>query len=121
MGENYSNCWRFLVGNIGTLPNEHTGYGKIKIDKWKNLATKNIDLNIISELNKDMGMLPRDEKLENLTKGWWNGLMCRLTFLKETDRAIRTLRQPGGVALLANWKCTSQIIAQGSNARHFGR
>ena len=94
MGETYSDCWRFLIGNIGTLQNERTGYVKNKIDNWKNLATTNIDLNIISGLNKDMGMLPHEEKLENITKGWWNG-MCRLAFLKEIDRAIRTLQQPG--------------------------
>ena len=56
-----------------------------KFDKWKNLATKNIDLNISSELNKDMGTLPHEEKFENITQGWWNGLMCKSAFLKETD------------------------------------
>ena len=68
-------------------------HGKIKIDKWKNLVTKNIDLNIISELNKDMGLLPDEETIESITEGWWNGLMCPLAFLREPDRAIRALQQ----------------------------
>ena len=51
MGEKHLDSWRFLIGNIGTLPNEQTGHGKLKVDKWKNLATQNIDLNVISELN----------------------------------------------------------------------
>jgi len=62
--------WRIIIGNIGTLPNEAPGYGKIKIDQWKQLATNNCDINILSELNKDMMMLKDDERLEGLTKGW---------------------------------------------------
>ena len=77
MGDKHSDSWRIMVGNLGTLPNERTGHGKIKIDKWKNLVTQNIDLNIISELNKDMGMLPQEDRIESIAKGWWDGLMCR--------------------------------------------
>ena len=43
------NSWRILRGNIGTLPNERTGKGKEKIDKWKVLATREVDVNMLCE------------------------------------------------------------------------
>jgi len=49
----------------------------------------------------------------------WCDVQIRL--LKEMDRNIRTLRQPGGVDLLANGKGTSHIVDQGGDARHLGR
>ena len=91
------------------MPNETTGYGKIKIDKWKQLATNNCDINILNE------------RLEGLTKGWWEGSMCQSSFLKEEDRAIRTKRQQGGVALITNGKSTSHIIEQGGEERNLRR
>ena len=75
MEKKKNNNWRILIGNIGTLPSEDSGYGKIKIDKWKQLATKNCDINILSEINKDMQMIPERERLENITRGWWEGTL----------------------------------------------
>ena len=69
----------------------------------------------------DMGLLPQEDKIESITKGWWDGLMCRSAFLREPDRALCTLRQPGGVALLSNGKCTSHIVDQGGDDRNLGR
>ena len=89
------------------------------MDKWKHLATQECDLNILTEHNKYMDF-PDHETLESLTRGWWNGTMCRSMFLREPNRELRTLRQPGGVALIANGKCTSHIISQGNNERKLG-
>ena len=91
MVENRPDSWCFLVVNIGTLPNERSFHGKINLEKWKNWVTQDISsINIISELNKEVGMLPRSETLKSLTQGWWNGMMCRLAFLRETVRTMHT-------------------------------
>jgi len=68
-----------------------------------------------------MDLLPEHESLESLTRGWWNGTMCRSTFLREPNRELRTLRQPGGVAIIANGKCSSHIVFQGNDAQKLGR
>ena len=47
--------------------------------------------------------------------------MCRSTFLREPNRELRTLRQPGGVAIIANVKYTSHIVSLGNDARKLGR
>ena len=47
--------------------------------------------------------------------------MCRSSFLKEENRAIRTKRQQGGVALITNGKSISHIIEQGGDERKIGR
>jgi len=80
-----------MLGNIGTLPNERTGEGQMKLDKWKHLATQECDLNILMEHNKYMDLLPEQETLEYLTGGWWNGTMCHLAFLRAPNRELRTL------------------------------
>ena len=66
-------------------------------------------------------MIPEREKLENITRGWWEGTMCRSSFLKEENRHLRTKRQQGGTTMMTNGKCTSHIIEQGEDERKLGR
>jgi hypothetical protein len=121
MGDkDYDSVWRFVVGNIGTVPSPNTASGLWKIDEWRHLA-KNCDVNILTEINKDMAKVQERDKIESITKGWWNGGMVRTAYLIEQDYALRDKRQQGGVALLANGMITTHIIEQGGDTRHLGR
>jgi len=112
--------WQFVVGNIGTLPNERNGMGLWKVDIWRRLVM-DCDINLLSEINKDMGVVPEHETLEHLTRTWWKGTMCRSAYLQEDERIFRDKRQQGGVAMIANGKITSYICNQGRDERNLGR
>lgn len=118
--KDYDEVWRFVVGNIGTLPNPNTATGVWKIDEWKNLVIK-CDLNILTEINKDMSRVNEREKIESITTGWWKGCMARTAYLVENEYAFREKRQQGGVALIANGAITTHIIEQGGDKRQLGR
>jgi hypothetical protein len=101
--------WRFVVGNIGTLPTPATALGSLKIDAWRDLVLK-CDVNVITEINKDMTRVRDEEKIESITKGWWKGSMVRTEFLLEDDYAFWGQWQQGGVAMIANGIVTSHIV-----------
>lgn len=112
--------WRFVIGNIGTLPSPDTALGLWKIDTWRDLVM-NCDVNILTEINKDMRHVQEEEKIESISRGWWRGTMIRTEFLIEQEYAFREKRQQGGVALIANGEITSHIIEQGGDHRKLGR
>jgi len=118
--EKRSDVWRFVVGNINTLPSLSTGLGIWKVETWKDLVLE-CDVNVITEINKDTTKVKESDKLEEITKGWWKGCMCRAEYLVEDDYAFREQKQQGGVAVLANGPVITHIIAQGGDDRRLGR
>lgn len=112
--------WRFVVGNIGTLPSPGTALGSWKIDAWRDLVMT-CDVNILTEINKDMMKVKEEEKIESIAKGWWQGMMVRTEFLIEHEYVFRGTRQQGGVAMIANGIVTSHIMEQGGDKRKLGR
>lgn len=87
----YKDVWRFVVGNINTLPSPSSPLGVWKIDTWKDLVMK-CDVNILTEINKDMSKVKGTDKLEEITKGWWKGAMIRTEYLIEEDYNFRQQR-----------------------------
>lgn len=118
--KSYADVRRFVVGNINTLPSASTASGLWKIDTWRDLVL-DCDVNIITEINKDMTRVKEGDKLEDITKGWWKGNMCRTEYLVEEENAFRDQRQQGGVAVLANGPIITHIIEQGGDKRQLGR
>jgi hypothetical protein len=112
--------WRFVVGNIGTLPSPNNEMGSWKIDEWRNLVM-DCDVNILTEINKDIAKVQENERIESITKGWWKGGMVRTEYLIEQDYAFRDKRQQGGVALITNGILNTHIIEQGGDKRKLGR
>jgi len=116
----YENVWRFVVGNIGTLPSIDSPTGLWKIDTWRELVMKS-DINILTEINKDMGKVRETNKIEDITKGWWKGTMVRTEYLIEDEYPFRDQRQQGGVAMIMNGPSITHIIEQGGDSRKLGR
>lgn len=118
--EKDSDVWRFVVGNIGTIPSPTTTQGLWKIDAWRNIVL-NCDVNVITEINKDMGKVRDTDKIEEITKGWWKGAMVRSEYLIEDEYLYRDQRQQGGMAMIWNGMITTHIIEQGGDHRRLGR
>jgi hypothetical protein len=62
-------AWRFYVGNIGTLPSKSSDLGIWKLDIWRELVIDG-EIQLLSEINKDLGVAKENEQLEELVKGF---------------------------------------------------
>jgi len=112
--------WRFVVGNIGTIPSPTTTQGLWKIDVWRSIVLS-CDVNVITEINKDMGKVKDIDKIEEIIKGWWKGATVRSEYLIEDEYSYRDWRQQGGLAMIMNGMITTHIIEQGGDKRRLGR
>ena len=88
---------------------------------YKRLATNDVDVNLLNEINKDQRRIGNDERTSNLVKHWWDTTMCRDEFLMDENDDTDTARQPGGVATILNNEVIDNVMQQGGDKRNLGR
>ena len=110
--------WRVLLCNINTMPAQ---YNNSKLDMYKRLATNEVDINLLNEINKDQRRISNEERTSNLVQNWWDTTMCRDEFLIDKQDDTDTARQPGGVATILNNEVIDNVMKHGGDKRNLGR
>ena len=110
--------WRILLCNINTMP---AHYNNAKLDIYRRLATNEVDINLLNEVNKDQRRTKHEDRTSNMVKTWWDKTMCKDEFLIDEHMDMDTERQPGGVATIINNDVIDHVLQQGGDKRNLGR
>ena len=111
--------WRILLCNINTMP---AHYNNAKLDIYRRLATNEVDINLLNEVNKDQRRTKHEDRTSNMVKKWWDKTLCKDEFLLDEHMDMDTEQQPGGVATIINNDVIDHVfLKQGGDKRNLGR
>ena len=117
--------WRLLIGNIGTFPNEKTGYGKLKMDVLKHLCTSSeADMILLSEHNINLRNTVQEQRPQSIMSEWTQNTRGEFVqFEDEDDKQTYSneKREYGGTGIVTNGKATAHRIDYGEDKRKMGR
>ena len=117
--------WRLLIGNIGTFPNEKTGYGKLKMDVLKHLYTSSeTDMILLSKHNINLRNTVQEQRPQSIMSEWTQNTRGEFVqFEDEYDKQTYSneKREYGGTGIVTNGKATAHRIDYGEDKRKMGR
>lgn len=111
--------WRITIGNINSFPMEHNGNDKYKLDILKKLVVdNNSDIIMISEHNRNVQNMSKNETLQKIIKHCWPRTITRMAYLKAASTAIF---EPGGTIIITNSRSTNHTCHYGEDKHLLGR
>jgi hypothetical protein len=117
--DRYQDSWRITIGNINSFPTEYNGNNKYKLDVFKELLVgNNSDIIMISEHNRNLQNMRKNETPQQMIKNWWPRTITRMSYLKLTSQAVF---EPGGTMIITNSRSSSHTCQNGEYQYLLGR
>lgn len=111
--------WKILIGNINTFPNEYQSFNRVKLDKFRKLATtEQADIILLNEHNKNIYNLREQEKPTVIMSNWWEHGIIRTSSL---TNKTHSRYEPGGTMIITHTRSTLHTCKAGYDVANLGR